>query len=148
MFENSIALATLAASDQERARRFWKDVFGLEPVRSDMGGDFYVIGGVGVMVYESQFAGTNKATAFSIMTDDLDRDMAALREKGVVFHEYDLPGIKTENGVNPLCFGQTALLGCDVWEHSYYIDFRNKRPAYLSNFLDKLVNWENVASRL
>ncbi len=55
---------------------------------------------------------------------------------------------KTENGVNPLCFGQTALLGVDVWEHSYYIDFRNKRPAYLSNFLDKLVNWENVASRL
>ena len=55
---------------------------------------------------------------------------------------------KTENGVNPLCFGQTALLGCDVWEHSYYIDFRNKRPAYLTNFLDKLVNWENVASRL
>ena len=55
---------------------------------------------------------------------------------------------KTENGVNPLCFGQTALLGCDVWEHSYYIDFRNKRPDYLANFLDNLVNWENVASRL
>ena len=55
---------------------------------------------------------------------------------------------KTENGVNPLCFGQTALLGCDVWEHSYYIDFRNKRPAYLTNFLDKLVNWEAVAARL
>jgi len=55
---------------------------------------------------------------------------------------------KTENGVNPLCFGQTALLGCDVWEHSYYIDFRNKRPVYLSNFLDNLVNWDNVASRL
>jgi len=55
---------------------------------------------------------------------------------------------KTENGVNPLCFGQTALLGCDVWEHSYYIDFRNKRPVYISNFLDNLVNWENVAMRL
>ena len=55
---------------------------------------------------------------------------------------------KTENGVNPLCFGQTALLGCDVWEHSYYIDFRNKRPAYMTNFLDNLVNWENVASRM
>jgi Fe-Mn family superoxide dismutase len=55
---------------------------------------------------------------------------------------------KTPNGVNPLCFGQTALLGCDVWEHSYYIDFRNKRPAYLDNFLNKLVNWENVAARL
>lgn len=55
---------------------------------------------------------------------------------------------KTENGVNPLCFGQTALLGCDVWEHSYYIDFRNKRPVYLTNFFDNLVNWENVASRM
>ena len=55
---------------------------------------------------------------------------------------------KTENGVNPLCFGQTALLGCDVWEHSYYIDFRNARPKYLENFLNNLVNWENVASRM
>ena len=55
---------------------------------------------------------------------------------------------KTENGVNPLCFDQTALLGVDVWEHSYYIDFRNKRPAYLTNFLDKLVNWEAVAAGL
>ena len=55
---------------------------------------------------------------------------------------------KTENGVNPLCYNQTALLGCDVWEHSYYIDFRNKRPVYLSNFIENLVNWENVASRL
>ena len=55
---------------------------------------------------------------------------------------------KTENGVNPLCFGQTALLGVDVWEHSYYIDYRNKRPAYLTNFLDKLANWEEAASRL
>ncbi len=55
---------------------------------------------------------------------------------------------KSENGVNPICYGQTALLGCDVWEHSYYIDFRNKRPAYLANFLNSLVNWENVASRL
>ena len=55
---------------------------------------------------------------------------------------------KSENGVNPICFEQKALLGCDVWEHSYYIDFRNKRPAYLENFLEKLVNWENVASRM
>jgi Fe-Mn family superoxide dismutase len=55
---------------------------------------------------------------------------------------------KTENGVNPICFGQTVLLGCDVWEHSYYIDFRNKRPVYLSNFLENLVNWEYVASKL
>ena len=55
---------------------------------------------------------------------------------------------KTENGVNPLCFDQTALLGCDVWEHSYYIDFRNKRPVYLTNFLENLVNWDNIVQRM
>ncbi len=55
---------------------------------------------------------------------------------------------KTENGVNPICFNQVALLGCDVWEHSYYIDFRNKRPVYLTNFIENLVNWEYVASKL
>ncbi|WP_400993875.1 VOC family protein [Agromyces sp. GXQ0307] len=99
MFENSMATAVLAASDLERAQRFWHDTFGLDPVSTDMGGATYVIGGVAVLVYESEFAGTNKATAFGIMTDDLDRDMAELRSKGVVFHDYDMPEIKTENGV-------------------------------------------------
>ena len=55
----------------------------------------------------------------------------------------------TPNGVNPLCFdGQKALLGCDVWEHSYYIDYRNRRPDYLKAFLDNMVNWEFVAKQL
>ena len=99
MFERSIAMAVLPASDIERARKFWHDVFGHSPMRTDLGGDFYFIGGVGVMVYESQFSGTNRATAFTLLTDDLDRDMAALRAKGIEFHEYDMPGIKTENGV-------------------------------------------------
>ncbi|RDD61430.1 superoxide dismutase [Ferruginivarius sediminum] len=55
----------------------------------------------------------------------------------------------TPNGVNPLCFsGQTALLGCDVWEHSYYLDYRNRRPDYVKAFLDNMVDWENVAGRM
>lgn len=55
----------------------------------------------------------------------------------------------TPNGVNPLCFaGQKALLGCDVWEHSYYIDYRNRRPDYVNAFLDSMVDWEGVAGRL
>ncbi|MFT8244570.1 superoxide dismutase [Roseomonas sp. BN140053] len=53
---------------------------------------------------------------------------------------------KTPNGANPISTGEgTPLLGVDVWEHSYYVDFRNRRPDYLQNFLDKLVNWEYVA---
>ena len=52
---------------------------------------------------------------------------------------------KTPNGENPIIHDQKALLGCDVWEHSYYIDYRNARPKYLEAFIDKLVNWERVA---
>ncbi len=53
--------------------------------------------------------------------------------------------MKTPNGENPLTHGKTALLGCDVWEHSYYIDYRNARQKYLEAFMDNLVNWEYVA---
>lgn len=56
---------------------------------------------------------------------------------------------KTPNGSNPLATGEgKALLGCDVWEHSYYLDFRNRRPDYLTNWLDKLANYEFAASQL
>ena len=52
---------------------------------------------------------------------------------------------KPPNGENPIIHGQKSLLGCDVWEHSYYIDYRNARPKYLEAFIDNLVNWERVA---
>ena len=51
---------------------------------------------------------------------------------------------KTPNGENPLMHGAQPILGCDVWEHSYYIDYRNARPKYLEAFFDNLVNWEYV----
>ena len=56
--------------------------------------------------------------------------------------------MKTPNGENPLVHGGTPLLGCDVWEHSYYIDYRNARPKYLEAWFDNLVNWEYVAELL
>jgi Fe-Mn family superoxide dismutase len=56
---------------------------------------------------------------------------------------------KTPNGSNPLATGEgTALLGCDVWEHSYYLDFRNRRPDYVQNWLDNLANYEDVAAKI
>jgi len=51
---------------------------------------------------------------------------------------------KTPNGENPLMHGAAPILGCDVWEHSYYIDYRNLRPKYLEAFVDNLVNWDYV----
>ncbi|MDE2573874.1 MAG: superoxide dismutase [Rhodospirillales bacterium] len=56
---------------------------------------------------------------------------------------------KTANGSNPLATGEgRVLLGCDVWEHSYYLDFRNRRPDYVQNWLDKLANYEYAAAQL
>lgn len=54
----------------------------------------------------------------------------------------------TPNGENPLVHGGTPILGCDVWEHSYYIDHRNDRGAYLKAFLESLVNWDYAAELL
>ncbi len=52
--------------------------------------------------------------------------------------------MKTPNGENPLVHGATPILGVDVWEHSYYIDYRNARPNYLEAFIDNMINWEYV----
>ena len=53
---------------------------------------------------------------------------------------------KTANGESPLVHGNAKpLLGVDVWEHSYYIDYRNARPKYLEAFVDSLINWDYVA---
>ena len=56
---------------------------------------------------------------------------------------------KTPNGSNPLATGEgKVLLGLDVWEHSYYLDFRNRRPDYITNYLNKLANYEYAAAQL
>ncbi len=55
---------------------------------------------------------------------------------------------KTPNAENPLINNMKPILGCDVWEHSYYLDYKNKRPVYLENFFDKLINWDFVESNL
>jgi len=56
--------------------------------------------------------------------------------------------IKTPNGENPLVHNMKPLLGVDVWEHAYYLDYRNRRPDYVAAFLNNLVNWGEVEAEL
>lgn len=56
--------------------------------------------------------------------------------------------MQTANADLPLVHSAKALLTIDVWEHAYYIDYRNRRPDYVNTFMDHLVNWEHVAARL
>ncbi|UOE44554.1 VOC family protein [Agromyces larvae] len=101
MFEKLMATAVLPAADLDRAKQWWHDVLGRDPVWSEDEGEiaFYDIGGTVVLVYRTDYAGTARNTALNLMTDDLDRDMTALRTRGVVFHDYDLPGVTTVDGV-------------------------------------------------
>jgi Fe-Mn family superoxide dismutase len=55
---------------------------------------------------------------------------------------------KTANADLPLAHGQKALLTMDVWEHAYYLDYQNRRPDYMTTYLEKLVNWDFVAANL
>lgn len=56
--------------------------------------------------------------------------------------------VKTGNADTPLAHGKVAVLTIDVWEHAYYIDFRNARPKYISTFLEHLVNWDYANAKL
>tara|TARA_B100000886_G_C20284218_1_gene432618 strand:- start:277 stop:816 length:540 start_codon:yes stop_codon:yes gene_type:complete len=55
---------------------------------------------------------------------------------------------KTPNAENTLTQNMKPILACDLWEHSYYVDYKNRRPEYLENFYEKLINWEFVESNL
>ena len=92
--------AALAVSDMGRATKFYGETLGFTAAMESEGGTLYTGGkGTAFFVYPSEFAGTNKATAMSINVDDFDATVEDLRGKGISFLDYDMPGLKTENGV-------------------------------------------------
>ena len=98
--------AGLPASDIERARAFYEGTLGL-PIAQDLEGalTFGCGNGTMVFVYPSEFAGTNQATAAGWQVGDIEAAMEELRSKGVTFEEYDLPGLRTVDGI--ATFGPT-----------------------------------------
>lgn len=66
----------------------------------------------------------------------------------LVIDNHKLKIVKTANADTPMVHNQKALLTVDVWEHAYYLDFQNRRPDYLTTFVEKLINWDFVNSLL
>lgn len=66
----------------------------------------------------------------------------------LVLKDNKLQVMKTANADTPIAHGIKPLLTVDVWEHAYYLDYQNRRPDYLSTFVDKLINWDFVNSCL
>jgi catechol 2,3-dioxygenase-like lactoylglutathione lyase family enzyme len=89
----------LPAQDLERARRFYSEKLGLEPVEERPGGLLYRCGGAEFGLFESAGASRGEFTQMGWQVENLAATVAALRERGVVFEEYDLPGLVTVDGI-------------------------------------------------
>ena len=90
----------IPAADVSRARKFYEGKLGLKPAEEYAGGVIYECGrGSRVFMYPSGGAGTSKASTAFWAVDDVGAEVADLKARGVVFEEYDLPGIKTVNGI-------------------------------------------------
>lgn len=101
MLESADVYATIAVSDEAKAKEFYEGVLGLKVQQQSPGGTSYSNGKTGVFVYPSQYAGSNKATTATWMVDDVEAVAAELKSKGVSFEQYDdLPGVVREGDVH------------------------------------------------
>jgi catechol 2,3-dioxygenase-like lactoylglutathione lyase family enzyme len=108
--------AILPAADIARARDFYSDKLGLEPENPGAEDNLqYKCGaGTGFFVYQTPNAGSAKNTQIGWMVDDLPATVAELRAKGVVFEDYDFPGLKTEDGIATMPDGTSAAWFLDT----------------------------------
>jgi predicted enzyme related to lactoylglutathione lyase len=91
--------AYIPASDVSRARKFYEHVVGLMPKEEYAGGVIYECGGAEVFMYPTSNAGTSKASQAYWQVHDVEAEMAELKARGVVFEEYDMPGVAMRNSI-------------------------------------------------
>jgi len=92
--------STIPAADLERAKAFYEEKLGFTGGDRSPGGIFYdCAGGTRLLLYPTPAAGTGQHTLAGWAVDDIESAVAELRERGVVFEEYDFPGLKTVNGI-------------------------------------------------
>jgi catechol 2,3-dioxygenase-like lactoylglutathione lyase family enzyme len=91
--------ARLPASDLERARRFYAEQLGLEPSEERPGGLLYRTPDGAFALFESAGAASGDHTQMGWEVEDIEATVADLRARGIVFEEYDLPGLRTVNGI-------------------------------------------------
>lgn len=101
MFDRKVVTAMVPATDLHRAIKWYEEKLGLHPIQTMNGsGAGYQLGeGTRFFLYPTSFAGTAKHTIISFDTSDIHADMATLRANGVKFLDYDMPGLKTVNGL-------------------------------------------------
>jgi catechol 2,3-dioxygenase-like lactoylglutathione lyase family enzyme len=101
MLSQFTPVSTLPTTDLAKARGFYEDTLGLTPQRDGMGGVFYASGEGSIFLYESGYAGTNKATAlsFDVPPSEFDAEVDRLRAKGVSFMTFDLGDAQWKDGV-------------------------------------------------
>jgi catechol 2,3-dioxygenase-like lactoylglutathione lyase family enzyme len=101
MIAGKPAIATVAVKDINRSRRFYEETLGLKLAdKQEEGTRTYRVGDTSLFVYESQYAGTNKATAVTWPVDDVEGTVQELKSKGVTFESYDMPGVERRGEVH------------------------------------------------
>ena len=91
--------AYIPASDIARARNFYEGVVGLKPKEEYAGGVIYACGGAEVFMYLTNNAGTSKASQAFWQVDDVEAEVPDLKSRGVIFEEYDMPGMAMQNSI-------------------------------------------------
>ena len=100
MLQRSPMYSYIPAKDVVRARRFYEDKVGLKPKQEIDGGVVYEFGkGTACFLYPTENAGTSKASQAFWQVDDIEREVAELKKRGVKFEEYDSPDMKTTNSI-------------------------------------------------